>query len=312
MRHSHISGYRLRLRRVLESPGYSFFRRHLMLREARSEDKVVREIASRNNAPVFDYRVLKQSLNEKPKDCFYVLGSGSSVEKLSPRDFDAISTKVSVGINAWALHDFVPDIYSFEPVPTRASDHFATMPLLNRQEVFARASSIMFLKPRNRVELEQLRMVPHELAGRVMLYGRFQPFTRNPANLERDFKVIRRLEASNLSVLPDSGASIIRMAFLAVILGFSRIVFVGVDLNHTEYFWEKNTEYLKRRGLKDFVSGQLGATHETLLSVNRAFGVMDMLQSLNDFGETEGFALEVANPNSLLAEFLPVHNFSTD
>lgn len=305
-----MARYRAKIRQVLESPEFSYLRRILMLREARSEDKLVKQIANRSEATVFDYRAMDQRFLEKSKDYFYVLGSGSSVENLSSRDFDVISTRVSVGINAWALHDFVPDIYSFEPVPSRLSDHFYTMLLLNRPEVLDRNPSILFLKPRTPVELEQLRMVPPELADRLMIYGRFQPFTRQPANLESDFQVIRYLKSQNLSVLPDSGASIIRMAFLAAVLGFSRIVFVGVDLNHTEYFWERNSEYLKRRGLKNFESGQLGRTHETLSNVNRAFGVVDILRALRNFGEAHGFSLEVSNPSSVLAEFLPVHNFS--
>lgn len=304
-----ISAHRTRMRNFLEAPEFSCVRRHLMLREALAEDKLVKDIANRNKGSVFDYSVMRKRLAEKSKETFYILGSGSSVEDLSPRDFHAISTNVSVGINAWVLHDFVPDIYSFEPVPSRSSDHFMTMRLLNRLEVFEGVKSIMFLKPRNRVELEQLKMVPPELVDRVMLYGRFQPFTRNPANLKSDLRVIRRLEPMNLSVLPDSGASILRMAFLAVTLGFSRIVFVGVDLKHTQYFWEKNSKYLDRRRLKNFDSGQVGSTHETLSNVNRAFGVISFLRALRDFGEAEGFNLEVASPKSLLADFLPVHDF---
>lgn len=299
-----------RLRRALEAPMFSSLRRQLMLREAVVEDRFVREIASRSQKSVYDYRVLKQRFRGKSDETFYVLGSGSSVEDLSLSEFSLISKCVSVGVNAWALHDFVPDIYSFEPVPFRNSDHFKTMSLLNRLEVFNQSSAIMFLKPRTPVEVEQLRLVPPELASRVMLYGRFQPFTRDPANLKNDFKIIRSLAGRSLSVLPDSGASIIRMAFLAVLLGFSRIVFVGVDLNHTEYFWERNPEHLRRRGLRHFSSGQLGPTHETLNNDTRAFGVIEMLRALRDYGQVEGFALEVANPNSLLAEFLPVHNFS--
>lgn len=299
------------LRGAIEIPILSPIRRSIMWREAILEDKFVRTVAKRHGSLAMDYNALDQRLLTKPKECFYILGSGSSVEDLLPAHFDTIAKNVSAGINAWALHDFVPDIYSFEPVPHRRSDHFGTMQILNRSEVIDTAKAILFLKPRTPVEEEQLRMVPAALASRVMIHGRFQPYTRRQSNLLADFKMIRQLRLSNKTVLLDSGASVVRMAFLAMNLGFERIVFVGVDLNHTEYFWERNSQYLERRGLEKFVSGQLGATHETLSTANRAFGVLDMLTAMRDYAVAEGISLEVANPRSLLADMLPVHDFGS-
>lgn len=306
-----MATHRDALSSVIDLQVFSAFRRFVMWQEALVEDEFVKNVARKNGVPVLDSVELSKRLENKSRDCFYVLGSGSSVESLTREDFESISRGVSVGINAWAIHDFVPDMYSFEPVPFRDSDHFQTMDLLDRQEVADKVRAILFLKPRTPVESEQLERVPNALTDRVMLYGRFQPFTRREENLVADFRIVRLLRARNKSILLDSGASIIRMAFLAAILGYRRIVFVGVDLNHTEYFWEKNEVYLKNRGLSHFASGQTGESHETLSNINRAFGVMNMVKAMKKYFGTEGVELEVANPQSLLAEILPVHVFNS-
>lgn len=304
-----IASVRAGMRSLFELSMFSALRRQLMWREARAEDRFVKSIVSSCGVLAFDYFQIEERLKEKGNKVFYVLGSGSSVEDLTHLDFEIISQEVSAGINAWVLHDFVPDIYSFEPATRRESDHYSKMQFLNREEVFMRRPSIMFLKPRTAIELEQLRMVPSGLTGEVMVYGRFQPYTRKSSNLVRDLSLIKESRFRELSVVPDSGASIIRMAFLAIMLGFTKIVFVGVDLNHTEYFWERNPKYLDRVGLASFSSGQVGKEHETLSSANRAFGVVEMIKAIRDYGELEGVSLEVSNPKSLLSEILPVHNF---
>ena len=304
-----FSGYQASLRNVLEEPVFSPVRRYLMWREAIAEDRFVKKIASSCGARTFDFDDMKDRLRHKGQGVFYVLGSGSSIERLSAENFETISRGVSVGINAWVLHDFVPDIYAFEPVPDRDSDHYSTMQLLNREDVLRRMPTVMFLKPRNPVEVEQLRMVPSLLQSETFLYGRFQPYTRATKNLADDFNLASKLVLRNLSVLPDTGASIVRMAFLGLLLGFSKIVFVGVDLNHTEYFWERNPNYLKKFSLTAFASGQKEPTHETLTTNNRAFSVLDTVAALARIAHSWGSSLEVTSPKSMLAQFLGIHKW---
>ena len=304
-----ISDYHARLRNVLEAPFFSPARRYLMWREALREDRFVKKVANSCGAKTFDFDRMGGRLTGKGQRVFYVLGSGSSIEELSPENFDTISREVSVGINAWALHDFIPNIYAFEPVPERDSDHYSTMQLLDREDVVSRKPTIMFLKPRNPIEVEQLRMVPVALQSRTLLYGRFQPYTRETMNLAGDLNMVWNLASRKLSVLPDSGASIVRMAFLGLLLGFSKIVFVGVDLNHTEYFWEKNPGYLEKFGRSVFSSGQKKSTHETLTTDNRAFSVLDMVVALHNVARQCGVSVEVVSSRSLLADYLPLHEF---
>jgi hypothetical protein len=83
----------------------------------------------RLNASILEPLELRSRIGKPHADTLFILGSGASVEDLGPEYFREINSQVSVGINAWPLHHFVPDLYAFEPVPEGDSDHYRTMSL---------------------------------------------------------------------------------------------------------------------------------------------------------------------------------------
>lgn len=246
------------------------------------------------------------------RETLFILGSGSSVESIDEKGFEEIARGLSIGVNAWVLHTFVPDVYAYEPVDDERSDHFHTLGMLNRPDVLERNPALFILRPRNQLEKSQLSQIPPELVERAFLYGRLAPATRKVGNLSGDlfefFRDARRRSA--LTVLLDSGATIVRLASLGLLLGYKKIVFVGVDLNDSRYFWEENPTYLERRGISSFDSGQRGPTHETMSPINRPFVVTDMLRSLAHVAESHfGARFFVSSESSALSEFLPTFLF---
>jgi len=300
---------RLVSRSALERPLGQILRDQVFRHEVEREAKFVatqRKLAGLTDAAE---RMVLQELRSRVEETFFILGSGSSVEDETSLRFRVISQGVSVGINAWAIHDFVPTMYSFEPEARRESDHFKTLSILNRPEVLSAKPAILILRPRTPTESEQIGQLVEPLISRTMLYGRVAVPTRSLRNLPRDTAVSLKLLATNLSpvVTMDSGASIVRMTSLALQIGFRKIVYVGVDLNHTEYFWEKNPSYLERRGLSSFESGQIGPRHETLNPAARPFPVTDVIRGIRDGLKDEGVVqLYSGSPTSELAKFLPV------
>jgi len=279
-------------------------------RDATRENRFVREVAKRLNTSILEPHELRRRIGKPHADTLFILGSGASVEDLGPENFREINSQVSVGINAWPLHHFVPDLYAFEPEPKAHTDHYRTMSLLARPDILAKEPFILFLKPRTQIEVDQFLKIPSQLRSQTYLYGRFQPFTRDLTNLSGDLvRLVDRLTASCCPVLPDSGASIVRMAALGLLMGFKRIVFVGVDLNNTEYFWERNPAHLARNRIESFSSGQTRSTHETMERVNRPFIVTEMIQALATLGKPRGVEILVASKKSELATIVGVYLF---
>jgi len=98
---------------------------------------------------------------------------------------------------------------------------------------------ILFLNTWDGIEALQVQRIPPALLDKVLLHGRYQPFTRSTKNLAPDpDRVLEHLARSGAPALLDLGASIIPMTCPGILIGSRRIVFVNVDLNNTDYFWE--------------------------------------------------------------------------
>jgi hypothetical protein len=183
------------------------------------------------------------------------------------------------------------------------------MALLDRSEVGQKSPFILFLRPRSAIEGEQVAQIPQGLRAGTHFYGRVTPFTRETANLARDIdSLMGYFEHHAPSVMLDSGASIVRMTTLGVRLGYRTIVYVGVDLNNSEYFWQRNPEYLARLGLESFDSGQKTSVHETMSPLNRPFVITDMIRGFSDSAKTgAGVSFFSGSAESALNDFLPLY-----
>lgn len=280
----------------------------IVLREAAKESRLVRRKADSSRVGVLDHRQFLTPLGSSRESIFFILGSGASVESLSNENFTTIAANISVGINTWPLHKFVPSFYAYETVPEIDSDYSQVLRLLTRPDIVSAAPSLLILRPKTELEERQLDQLPPEIRSKTYLYGRISPFTRARKLLGRDISFLDSLASNVLrSLVIDSGASVVRMASLGLLMGFKHLVFVGVDLNNTEYFWERNPSYITANGLNSFVNRQSNVQHETLSRTNRPFPVDEMLQALTVHAKKRyGATLYATSHGSVLADFLPI------
>lgn len=301
-------------RPILELSASRSIRLRIMGTEARRESSFALGQADIASVPLLSPDRLRDKLGPGSRaDTFYILGSGASIEDLTSAHFDHIAGQTSVGINNWGVHPFVPDIYSFESVPWvgDGQDFPRALGLLDRGDIRSRQPEILILRPKTASEIGNISVLPLELRTSVSFYGRVTPSTRESKNLAGD---IAGYFASTVprypSVVLDSGASVVRMAVLGILLGFRRIVLAGVDLNGSPYFWESNPDYLSNLAGPPPVNNQVTSTHETASSSNRPFDVMTMLRALDVFFQAErGGQLLVTSPHSALAEFFPLETW---
>lgn len=285
-----------------------------MIYEAKRENLFTQRQGGIASVPLLSTDRLRRSLGpDSGAETFYIMGSGASIDSLTDEHFVQIASQTSVGINSWGVHQFVPDIYSFESVPWvgDGQDFARAMALLNRNDIRARKPEVIILRPKTALEIENLNVLPDDLRDSVSFYGRVAPATRRSSNLLGDTaRYFDHVFPRFPSVVLDSGASVVRMVVLGIILGFRRIVLAGVDLNGSPYFWENRPEYLLSLAAAPPVNNQLTRTHETLSSLNRPFDVKTMLRALDSFFQTErGGQLLVTSPDSALAEFLPLETW---
>jgi len=299
-------------RATAESRMGGFLRKRAMSKDARVESRFTSGqavAAGVKNLGSSDF--LAQHGPSSGVDTFYVLGSGSSVNKLTLNQFEEIATQRSVGINTWAVHPFVPSFYCFESVPWVGDgrDFYRSLSLLKRDDIVHRDPSILILRPKKSSEFQALTEVPRELHPNIHFYGRVTPATRNRVNLLDDIDYFfESLVTKHPGLVLDSGASVVRMVALGIILGFRKIVLVGVDLDGSPYFWEQQSELVQNLGEIRPANNQEGMFHETTMAHGRAFGVVTMLEQLDIYLRTrEKGQLFVESRDSVLSHFLPLY-----
>lgn len=303
-------------RPLLELAASRGIRRKIMETEARRENAFTLRQAQIASVPALSLDRLGSKLGPiTGAETFYILGSGASIEDLTSSHFEHIARQASVGINNWGVHPFVPDMYSFESVTWvgDGQDFPRAMGLLDRSDIRSRQPQILILRPKTTAEIENINILPELLRSSVSFYGRVTPATRKSRNLAGDVEeFFTQISPHYPSVVMDSGASVVRMVVLGILLGFRRIVLAGVDLNGSPYFWEKNPEYLSSLSGGAPVNNQVRGTHETASPANRPFDVTTMLRALDIFFQTQrGGELLVTSPHSALAEFLPLETWGS-
>ncbi len=303
-------------RRFIESRVAKPIRLAASLDLARREQAIVESAAQSSLINVLDCSRAFARRAPSSDQTLFILGSGPSVEDLTEKDFALIKQGVSIGLNSWVIHPFVPDIYGFESVAEEGDSHEAGVlsSLLSRSDIIDASPLILHLRPHAWTKPNMQVHAPNELRKNFFFYGRTQLFTKSQKNLEGDIGVL--LKAKNFgwfpqSILIDSGASVVRMASLGVFAGFKKIVFVGVDLSSTRYFFEVNPDRLKTVGVKSFNPWKdRGLMHQTQERDSRNFSAAEFIVSFakmsNDFGGHQFFS---GSRKSLLAEHLPIFDW---
>lgn len=249
----------------------------------------------------------------------FILGSGSSVNELDSENFRHIEEGISIGINAWALHSFVPDMYSFETGqdgdgPSEETRFVSRR--LQRPEVINADPQFLFLRPTPPATARNLVQVPEGITYRPLMYGRANVWTQRERNLQGDLRLIARAATNGRipsNVLPDNGASVIRLIWLSALQGFRDIVLVGIDLNSTPYFWHQSSENVEWSELRETMTRPIGTPHNSLETLDRPFPVDFFIKQLSTVLREEiGVVLWISSHSSSLARFLPVYPWASD
>ena len=286
----------------------------LTIREVKRETLRVRSAAAAAGVSVFSPGKLETALRSKPEaSVFFILGSGSSVNKLSQEQFSMIGRHRSVGINYWAAHPFIPDFYALESIPFvgDGNDFDRCLRLISTPKKLRVESPVLVLRTRNSAARRALSRFRAASSATVFFYGRVTPLTAKLKNLLRDIPRLHKvLDRHAGELVIDSGATVVRMIGVARQMGFRNIVLVGVELYNTRYFWEdKNfdppTDVVP-------VNNQSATTHESNSPKNRRFRAQDMILALQESLQREGVTLSLAFKTGVLSGRLPTYAWGVD
>jgi hypothetical protein len=303
---------------IIEAGFSSAARHRVALWRAKKDENGTRLSAIRHNVAVLKNDDLTVPAQQYGSQELFVLGSGPSVLGLTGAQFNRMRSGTTIGLNAWVLHDFIPDAYSFEEIEN--DDYIpvarAFSQAIARPEVRSACPLVLHLRPKPETPAARLFTFPDEILPRTRFYGRVSVETRLVRNLERDLTALllaHKVGALAPQVLLDSGLSVARMVSLGILRDFKSIILIGIDLNSLSYFYEEDPRYLERRRL-DYFDAWLGRTnfHATEERNNRAFVASEFLPALARASEAvNGPRIFVGSFPSKLEESLPLFDWTS-
>lgn len=223
----------------------------------------------------------------RTSDTVFVFGSGRSLCEITPEEWETIARSNTVSLREFPRQNWVRADYHLtsevdfvDEYAQRLRDNplYATTVFVIQGGFRAEAGN----------EIVGRRLIPR--GARIYRYRRTSRGVSAPPS--------RRLERG----LVHGYTSIFDAVNLAYVLGFSHIVLAGVDLYNKEYFW--------------LPAGEARTYEKTPLRASDPFAgagpIVAMMAEWKDVLAREGVHLSVLNPQSLLAERLPIYAFPND
>ena len=280
------------------------------LRTHRGKDRLLARFIEEFNAKdaVATFRAHKTS------DTLYILGSGPSINDITPAQWDHVGHHDSFGFNNWPVHSFVPSFYMTEVNSTetlnpamlrmfedRATD-YANVPVLIK-EPYRYYKFVGVALP-----LDQL---PATMRRNYVTGPQFIPPAMTRATLAAQLRAWKRMTrwfpalSHHLITFRASVFLAMHMGFLG---GWQRIVLAGIDMRSPKYFWEEQGGYTDYGLPSNDAVSSVHRTEEASLGlpISQAIEIFDHVLL-----QPAGIRLEVSSSYSLLSDFLPVHAFET-
>lgn len=184
----------------------------------------------------------------KRSDTLFILASGASINQISAVRWEVIRCHDSIGFNFWPVHPFVPTMYFLEAIQdNHPYNMFEPLCRITRRRAQDYAEVV-------KVVTELRNTFPcGRFAGLSEMPGDWHTLRTFPvpASTEDEFSYglnyLRRKglfePAQHSGSLFKQASTLSSLIALAIRMQYKRIVLCGVDLNHSEYFYQDARMY---------------------------------------------------------------------
>lgn len=290
------------MKQILIDRFYNIYLIHVFIRYLFKRRIIVRNI---NNKNYVETTIINQNNLVKDNKIF-ILGSGSSINDYTNKEWNEISSNHSFGFNHWFYHKFTPNYYSLEVLAdsllwkkqfsefSKVHNAYKDVPIMIRGAIYRNIDLSILNK-------DLKWFLPLELEAPIKSYKQL----RKALKL---FKFLSRFKYVNRKIVLGSNASVVAIIFTAWRMGYKEIILCGVDLNNLEYFDSRarfsndnvinNTNYKKN-------SNKL---HKTARFDGGLLPVQEIIYAINEHLMIPlNIKLYVAKSSSLLSEKIPVY-----
>ena len=236
---------------LLHKVSYPLFLRAYYLKylfsELRKEEYCRLRLGIRNFIDL-DMRTVKRS------DTLFILASGSSINKISSARWDAIARHDSIGFNFWPIHPFIPNMYFVETISTDHPQMFELFCRVARQRTKDYAAVIKVVTELRRVFPTMRFAGLEEFPGPWYTLRSFPVAASTEAEFAYGLRYLRSKAsfdtADRINAVFKQASTLSSLIALAIRMQYRTIVLCGVDLNHSEYFYQDTVLYPKTASLE--------------------------------------------------------------
>lgn len=207
----------------------------------------------------------------RTSDTVFIFGTGASINTYPDEWWRIIRNHDSIGMNFFLLHEHVPTFHVMEGVNGERrlllSDRYIergdyrNVPLILKTQLSNLSSS------RIETRINELTALPAAIRSRLYLSVDLLAAGKTPAGVEASYRLFSSFglwtpKPRILTVTKRRG-SVAYVINLAVRAGYRRLVLCGVDLNHSEYFYDSRRPELEATGLPVPDNRESGHVHGT-------------------------------------------------
>jgi hypothetical protein len=250
----------------------------------------------------------------------FVFGTGASINDYPEEWWSVIRNHHSVGMNFFLLHEHVPTYHVMEDVHgIRAQllryrylerGDYRAVPLIVKTQL----TNLSTRRVKERIE--ELEALPASIREQTYLSLDFLAAGRTVLEMEESYQ---RLAAWGLwkpkrrfLVLTKRRGSVSYVINLAVRAGYRRIVLCGIDLNHTEYFYDSRRGEFERSELPVPINDEVGPVHSTNDPDQDPVTIHDVILAIkNGILDPMGIELMVGSRSSALYPELAQFDWAT-
>jgi|SRR5215469_7776757 len=273
----------------------------------REESARAVKVAALGDLPLLETLDL-QSL--KGSETLFVLGSAWSINDIPDEKWNVIARHDSIGLNFWPAHPFVPKLFHFENLTYDYQPvMYDAFRLLMERRSADYANTVKIVTNLAPVGTRQTVFeLPQGMKNNLYVGFELPVVARNEEELRAGIRYMRSIGAfsarSNVAWLFKYAGSVTAAMTIAVLIGYKRIVFCGVDLNQQNYFYQLRERYPEYAGWEFVSRSEAHATTRRLPWHVPAQSVVCLFKEM--ILDPAGIELFVENPASTLYPRVPL------
>lgn len=244
----------------------------------------------------------------KKSDKLFILGSSWSINNLTGEQWNEIKDNDSFGINNWLLTGFIPSFYMVEP-DQDINIHNKQVGLVESMIPELKDTIVLF-KDTESSRHNDFAKLYNSVNGSVFFKRSF--FCSTNEEFCKAFKLFKALNFLKEDDVYFVRASVFTALYIGYLLNYKEIIFVGVDLNSVEYFYDDlnviDTKLHKYIPNKIYVGKNKNIRHSTADSSVNGLTVDFLIKSFSALAlKPKGIKVSVINNCSILYPDIPLY-----